>query len=58
MFISEKRDKRIKSRLVADGSVQGRHPGYKKEDSAALTVLVDRVFITGEINVCEERIIG
>ncbi len=58
LFISEKRDKRIKLRLVADGSVQRRRPGYKKEDLAAPTVSTDGVFITGAIKAWEERIIA
>ncbi len=44
--------------MVADGSVQRRHPGYKKEDSVAPTVSTDGVFITGAIEAWEERIVA
>ncbi len=56
LMISKKRDMRIKSRLVADRSVQRRHPGYKKEDSAAPTILTDMVFIARAIEAWDERI--
>ena len=58
LMISEKRDKKVKSRMVADGSIQRKRPGYKKEDSSAPTVSTEGVFITGAIEAWEERIVN
>ncbi len=49
IFLTEKRDVRIKSRTCSDGSKERRRPGYKKEDGVLPTVATKSVFITGAI---------
>ena len=53
IFLTKKRDGRIKSRSCADGSTQRRRPGYKKEDSASPTVSTDADLITAAIKAHE-----
>ena len=55
MFLTQKRDGRVKARGVADGSKQRRRPGYKKEDAASPTVSNEGVMITGAIEAHEGR---
>ena len=58
MFLTKKQDGRIKLRACADGSVERRCPGYKKEDMALPTVSTEAVFITGAIEAHEERTVA
>ena len=49
MFITEKRNRDIKARKVADGSKQRTYDGYDKSDVLSLTVLTDSIFFTGVV---------
>ena len=55
LFITEKRDGRIKARKCAVGSKQQTYEGYEKSDGTAPTVTKDAVLITGVIESDEER---
>ena len=55
LFITEKRDGRIKARKCAVGSKQQTYEGYEKSDGTAPTVTKDAVLITGVIEAHEER---
>ncbi len=43
MFLTEKQDGSIKSRVCADGSVERRQPGFKKEYGVLPTVATESV---------------
>ena len=58
MFITEKRNRDIKARKVADGSKQRTYDGYDKSDVLSLTVLTDSIFFTGVVEAHEKRAIG
>ena len=58
IFLTKKWDGRIKSQACADGYVEIRCPGYKKEDTALPTISTEAVFITGAIEVHEGRIVA
>ena len=55
IFLTEKRNGTIKSRMCGDSSKQRRHPGYKKEDSASPTVSLEGVLLTAAIEAHELR---
>ena len=55
LFITEKRDGRIKARKCAVGSKQRTYEGYEKSDGTAPTVTTDAVLITGVIEAHEKR---
>ena len=49
MFITEKRNRDIKSRNVADGSKQRTYNEYDKSDCSSPTVSADSIFLTGVV---------
>ena len=55
IFLIEKRNGKVKSRMCGDGSKQRRRPGYKKEDGASPTVSTDGVVLTAMIEAWERR---
>ena len=55
IFLTEKRNGDVKSRMCGDGSKQRRRPGYKKEDSASPTVSLEGVLLTAAIEAHELR---
>ena len=55
LFITEKRDGRIKARKCAVGSKQRTYEGYEKSNGTAPTVTTDAVLITGVFDAHEER---
>ena len=55
LFITEKRNGDIKARKVAsDGSRQRSYDGYIKSDGSSLSVVTDRIFMTGVVDVKED----
>ncbi len=57
IFISKKQNGTIKSCTCADGSVQKKQPGYKKEDLTSPTVSTSVVLINRAIEAREKHII-
>jgi len=55
IFLTEKRNGDVKSRMCGDGSKQRHRPGYKKEDSASPTVSLEGVLLTAAIEAHELR---
>jgi len=55
MFLTEKRDGRIKARKCAIGSKQRTFEGYQKSDGTAPTVKTDSVMITAALEAHERR---
>ena len=58
MFVTEKRNRDIKDRKVADGSKQRTYDGYDKSDGSSPTVAIDSIFLTGVIDAKEQRAIA
>ena len=58
MFITEKRNRDIKARKVADGSKQRTYDGYDRSDGSSPTVATDSIFTTGVIDARELRAIA
>jgi hypothetical protein len=58
IFLTEKRDGRIKSCACSDGSKERRGPEYKKEDGALPIIATESVFIMGPIDSHEGRIVA
>ena len=55
LFLTEKRDGKLKSRMCADGSKQRTYEGYDKNDTASPTAATESVLITGVIDAKEKR---
>ena len=55
MFLKEKRDGKLKSRMCADGSKQRTFDGYDKNDAASPTASTKSVFVTSVIEAMERR---
>ena len=55
MNIVDKRDSKVKARVVAGGSKERTQPRYKKEDSASPTVATDSIMITAAIKAHKRR---
>ena len=55
LFLTEKRDGKLKSRMCADGSKQRTYEGYDKNDAASPTAATESVLITGVIDAKEKR---
>ena len=60
MKISEKREdeignRKVKGRMVADGSKQRTYEGYEKSDGSSPTARTDSVIMTGVIDAHERR---
>ncbi len=55
MNIIKKQDGHVCARACVDGSKEQFEPGYKKEDSASLTVATDIILISATINAHEGR---
>ena len=55
MFITDKRNRYIKARKVADGSKQQTYDGYDKSDGSSPTVSTDSIFLTGVLDAHEKR---
>ena len=55
IFLPEKRNGDVKSRMYGNGSKQRHRPGYKKEDSASPTVSLEGVLLTAAIEAHELR---
>ena len=55
IFLTEKHNGIVKSRMCGDGSKQRRRPGYKKEDSASPSVSLEGVLLTSAIKAHELR---
>ena len=53
MFLKEKRDGKIKSRTVANGSKQRSY--IRKEDASSPTPSADAIFVTAAIDAYERR---
>ena len=51
----EEGHRKIKSRMVADGSKQRSHEGYEKSDGSPPTARTDRVIMTGVVDAHERR---
>ena len=58
MFITEKRNKDINLRKVADGSKQRTYDVYDKLDGSLPTVSTDSIFLTGVVDTHEKRAIA
>ena len=55
IFLTEKRNGDVKSRMCGNGSKQRHRPGYKKEDSVLPTVSLEGVLLTAAIKAHELR---
>ncbi len=53
--IVKKRDGKVRTRAVADGSKEQHQPGYKKEDDTSPTIAMDSIMITATIDAYERQ---